>query len=49
MNTLGMVQEGLSFNEIVRNIPHDAAAIVAYLLVAGFVYLIWRGNRKRRS
>ena len=34
---------------LLSDIPHDAGAIVAYVLIAGFIGLIWAGNRKRSS
>ncbi len=35
-------------SEMIRSIPHDAAAILIYALVAIFVGLIVRGSRKTR-
>ncbi|CAN5638058.1 hypothetical protein BH23GEM7_BH23GEM7_24470 [soil metagenome] len=35
----------LTFEEIVTDIPHDAAAVVVYLLLALFVGFIWYGSR----
>lgn len=32
---------------LLSDIPHDAGAVVVYVLIAGFVYFIWKGNRKR--
>jgi len=37
--------ERLTLGRVLRDIPHDARAIVAYLLIAGFIYFIWRANR----
>ena len=39
--------DGLSFGEVIRDIPHDGPAIVGYLLIGAFVYAIWRANRRR--
>lgn len=32
---------------LLSDIPHDAGAVVVYALIAGFIYFIWKGNRKR--
>jgi len=32
---------------LLSDIPHDAGAVVVYLLLGGFVYFVWRGMRKR--
>jgi hypothetical protein len=37
----------LSFGEIVGGIPHDAGAVVAYLLIGLFVAAVWAGSRGR--
>ena len=40
------VDEGLTFGEILADIPHDAAAIVVYILVGFSVGLVvWSGRR----
>jgi hypothetical protein len=45
-----MAQDGgLTLREVVSSIPVDPAAIIAYLLVAGFIGIIWYGNRRSRS
>ena len=36
---------GLTLREIVQNIPHDAAAVVVYVLIAVFAGFIWMGTR----
>jgi hypothetical protein len=51
-NTLHLIQSsgsGLTLGRILRDIPHDGAAILAYVLVATFVYLIWKGSRPKKS
>ena len=40
--------DGLTVGEIVRDIPHDPAAVFVYVLVLGFVFLIWYGSRRRK-
>ncbi|CAN5439331.1 hypothetical protein BH24GEM3_BH24GEM3_18710 [soil metagenome] len=35
----------LTSEEIVTDIPHDAAAVVVYLLLALFIGFIWYGSR----
>ena len=42
-------EEGLTLSEMLRDIPHDAPALVVYVLIAGFIFMIWRGNRSRRD
>ncbi|MGD8278821.1 MAG: hypothetical protein PVH00_12370 [Gemmatimonadota bacterium] len=37
----------LSLNGVVHNLPHDAPAIVGYVLIAAFIGFVWQGNRKR--
>jgi len=37
----------LSLGGVVHNLPHDAAAIVGYVLIAAFLWFVWQGNRRR--
>lgn len=37
--------EGLTFREVLQNIPHDGPAVVIYLMLAVFAGLIWWGSR----
>lgn len=48
MYILTMVSQanGLTLEEVISDIPHDAAAIVVYVLIAGSVYLLWWANRR---
>lgn len=39
--------DGLTFLEALSNIPHDAAAVFVYLLLALFIGFIWWGSRSR--
>lgn len=40
-------EDGLTFGEVLSNIPHDAAAIVVYVLVGFSVGLVvWSGRRR---
>lgn len=32
--------------EVVRDVPHDFAALVTYALLALFVGFVWMGNRR---
>lgn len=41
-------ETGLTLARILADIPHDASAIVVYLMVLGSVLLIWRANRGPR-
>ncbi|HEU5210950.1 MAG TPA: hypothetical protein VFU06_16260 [Longimicrobiales bacterium] len=37
---------GLTFEAVIRNLPHDAGAIVVYVLMLAFIGFIWYGSRK---
>lgn len=40
------VDEGLTFAEVLADIPHDAAAVVVYILVGFSIGLVvWSGRR----
>jgi hypothetical protein len=41
----GQGADGLTFAEIVRDIPHDGAAFLIYALIAASCYVIWKANR----
>lgn len=42
-----LIQEGgLTLRKVLADIPHDLPAVVVYVLLAGFVFMIWRGSRK---
>jgi hypothetical protein len=42
------LQQGVPlWKQILTDIPHDAAAFVAYVLIAAFGVMIWLGSRKR--
>ena len=47
MFSIALLQQdgGLTIGDIIADIPHDLPAIIVYVLLAGFVYLIWRGSR----
>jgi uncharacterized protein (TIGR03382 family) len=38
---------GLTFGEVVRGIPHDAASVVVYAMLLVFCAFIWLGSRRR--
>jgi hypothetical protein len=41
-----LLQEGgLTFRKVLSDIPHDLPALVVYVLLGAFVFLIWRGSR----
>lgn len=42
---LVLQDDGLTFREVVQNIPHDGPAIVIYLMLALFAGLVWAGSR----
>jgi hypothetical protein len=37
--------DGLTFREVIGGIPHDAGAILAFILIAIFIGVIWLGSR----
>lgn len=41
--------DGLTFREVIQNIPHDGPAVVIYLMLALFAWFIWWGNRNSGS
>ena len=34
------------WSQVIRNIPIDPAAIFVYLILIGFVYMIWRNTTR---
>lgn len=40
-------QGGLTLERVLNDIPHDAGAIVIYVLLAVFIGFIWYGNRHK--
>lgn len=40
---------GLTFHEILTNIPHDVSAFIVYALMIGSVLLILRAGRSHQS
>jgi hypothetical protein len=43
------VDDGLTFGDVVRDLPHDAGALVVYVLMLGFIGFIWYGSRRRSA
>lgn len=46
---MAVLQDGLSAQEVLRNIPHDGAAIFVYVLVLGFIVFIVHGSRQKTN
>lgn len=45
-----LLQEGgLTLHKILTDIPHDLPAMVVYVMLGAFVFLIWRGSRPTRK
>ncbi|MEX1182533.1 MAG: hypothetical protein WEF86_04810 [Gemmatimonadota bacterium] len=44
---MAVQSDGLSVREVFQNIPHDAAGLIVYVLIAAFVGFIWHGSRSR--
>ena len=44
-----IVVQDLTIHDILTGIPHDGAAVIAYALVLGFIYMIWLGSRPRKG
>lgn len=38
---------GSTMSKMVHSIPHDASAVLIYVLMIGFVFLIVAGSRKK--
>lgn len=36
---------GLTWQQVLQDIPHDAGAIIVYLMIVGFGFMLWYGNR----
>jgi len=49
MHTILLVLLDLTFREIIADVPHDGAAVVAYVFLALFIGVIVYGSRGRRS
>jgi hypothetical protein len=46
LTSIAFIQDdGLTFREVISGIPHDAGAILAFILIALFVGAIWLGSR----
>lgn len=41
--------DGLTIGKLLGDIPHDAPAIVVYVMVLLFAGLIWAGSRKKST
>ena len=37
----------LTLRDIVTNIPHDAGAVIVYVMLGTFGFLMWKGSRRR--
>jgi hypothetical protein len=49
MSLLAMLvlqDDGLTFNAVIQDIPHDGPAIVVYLMLVVFAALVWLGSRR---
>ena len=44
---LALQGHGLTFHSILVDIPHDAAAIVVYILSAGSIYWVFKAGLKK--
>ena len=38
---------GLTLERVLSDIPHDAGAMIIYVLIALFIGFIWYGNRQK--
>lgn len=39
---------GLTLQEVLADIPHDAASIAVYVMIVGSLILLWRTGRAKR-
>lgn len=44
---LSLILMDLTLREVLADLPHDAGAVVVYLMIALFVGLVWLGGRNR--
>jgi len=44
---LAQASDGLTFSDVVADVPHDPASIFVYVLLIVSGVLIWRGSRKK--
>lgn len=42
---LSVIMLDLTFKEVLSSVPTDPGAILAYVLIAAFVWVIWKGNQ----
>jgi hypothetical protein len=46
---LALVLLDLTFREVLTDIPHDAGAVIAYIMIALFVVFTFLGSRRRSA
>lgn len=46
---LSLILLELTLHEVLADVPHDAGAIVVYLMMALFVGFIWLGRSRPRA
>ena len=47
MTIAQQAEQGLTLQKIISDIPHDAGAIIVYVVLALFIGFVWYGNRKQ--
>jgi hypothetical protein len=48
MYALALLAEGstsLTWKDVLQDIPHDAGAVIVYLMIIGFGFVLWYSNR----
>ena len=36
-----------AWQQVLQDIPHDTGAVIVYLLIGGFAFMIWYGSRPK--
>ena len=42
-------EDGLTFRDVIADIPHDVPALVVYAMLMGSGWLIWKANRGKKA
>jgi hypothetical protein len=48
LSSFSAILQSLTIGDIISDIPHDAGAFVAYVIIAMFIAFIWIGSRQKK-